>query len=131
MGTLRRILIPRVVAGLLLSGSPLGLQATAAPCEVAKTPSPDSGITAETQLARSAAWCEIAASARADASRLREALAKEKASIAINIKAPENSWWRKARLHYEPLIAEAEARAAEAERRAEYHRLRALEMSGR
>jgi hypothetical protein len=86
--------------------------------------------TATAHLAKAEEAHKAAEAFRQDAARYRDALQKEKKGIAILPKAPENPWWRKARLHYEPLIEEAERRAAEADRSAEYHRFRAVELQG-
>lgn len=101
------------------TASPVGGASVERPC----------GTVAD-HLAKAEEARRTAAAFRQDAARYRQALAKEKASIAINIKGPENPWWRKARLHYEPLIEDAERRAVEADRLAEYHRFRAAEFQG-
>jgi hypothetical protein len=101
------------------NASPVGTS-TESPC----------GTVAE-HLAKAEEARKAAEAFRQDAARYREELQKEKKSIAILPKAPENPWWHRARLHYEPLIEEAERRAAEADRLAEYHRFRAAELQGR
>jgi hypothetical protein len=87
--------------------------------------------TAACHLAKAEEAHRAAATSRQDADRYRLELQKEKKSIAILPKAPENPWWRKARLHYEPLIESAERSAVEADRLAEYHRLQSAELQGR
>lgn len=102
--------------------------ATASPVGGASTETPCG--TAADHLAKAEQSRTKAAASREDAARYRQELEKEKKGIAILPKAPENPWWRKARLHYEPLIADAERRAAEADRLAEYHLFRAAELQG-
>jgi hypothetical protein len=99
------------------TASPVGGAANERPCG-----------TAADHVAKAEDSRRIAAAFRQDAARYRLELEKEKKGIAILPKAPENPWWRKARLHYEPLIEEAERHAAEADRLAEYHRFRAAEL---
>jgi hypothetical protein len=98
------------------AASPVGGVSTERPCG-----------TAADHLAKAEEARRTAAAFRQDAARYRQELQKEKNGIAIIPKAPENPYLRKARDHYEPLIKEAEARAAEADRLAEYHRFRAAE----
>lgn len=100
----------------LATAFPVGGASTECPCG-----------TASDHLAKAEDSRRAAAAFRQDAARFRQELEREKKGIAILPKATENPWWRKARLHYEPLIDEAERRAAEAERLVEYHRLRAAE----
>jgi hypothetical protein len=102
--------------------------ATASPVGGASTETPCG--TAADQLAKSEEARRTAAAFRQNAARYRQELEKEKKGIAILPKAPDNLWWRKARLHYEPLIEDAERHAAEAEKLAEYHRFRAAELQG-
>jgi hypothetical protein len=102
--------------------------ATASPVEGASVESPCG--TAADHLAKAEQSRRTAAAFRQDAARYRQDLEKEKKGIAILPKATENPWWRKARLHYEPLIEDAERSAAEADRLAEYHRFRAAELQG-
>lgn len=83
------------------------------------------------QLAKAEESLKAAAAFRQEAVRYRRELEKEKKGIAILPKGPENPWWRKTRLHYEPLIEVSERHAAEAERLTEYHLLRATELQGR
>jgi len=87
--------------------------------------------TAADHLAKAEESRNTAAAFRRDAVRYRRELEKEKKGIAILPKATENPWWRKARLHYEPLIEDAERSAAEADRLAEYHLFRADELQGK
>jgi hypothetical protein len=82
-------------------------------------------------LAKADESTRAATASRQDAAQYRQSLQKERKTIAILPKAPENPWWRKARLRYEPLIQDAEHGAAESERLAEFHRLRAAELQGR
>jgi hypothetical protein len=84
--------------------------------------------TAADHLAKAEESSRTAAAFRQDAARFRQELQKEKRGIAILPKGPENPWWRKARLHYEPLIEGAERSAVEADRLAEYHRFRAADL---
>ena len=84
--------------------------------------------TAADHLAKAEESSRAAAAFRQDAARFRQELEKEKRGIAILPKGPENPWWRKARLHYEPLIEDAERSAVEADRLAEYHRFRAADL---
>src|SRR5471032_2548661 len=77
------------------------LSATASPVGGASTERPCG--TAADHLAKAEESAKAAAVFREDAARYRQELAKEKRGIAILPKAPENPWWRKARLHYEPL----------------------------
>ena len=84
--------------------------------------------TAADHLAKAEEARITAAAFREVAARSRQELEKERRSIAILLKAPENPWWRKAREHYQPLIEDAERRAAAADRMAEYHQLRAAEL---
>ena len=120
-------LLRSVLALQLLAGTTsLAPSAAASPDGSAATEKP--GGAAADHLAKAEGFRRAAAAFRQDAIRLRQELEKEKRSIAILPKAPENPWWRKARQHYEPLIEEAERRAAEANRTAEYHRFRSMEL---
>jgi hypothetical protein len=102
--------------------------ATASPVGSASVEHPRG--TAADHLTKAEESRRAAAAFRQDAARYRQELEKEKKGIAILPKGPENPWWRKARLHYEPLIEDAERSAAEADRLAEYHRFRAAELLG-
>lgn len=102
------------------TASPVGSVSVERPCG-----------TAADHLAKAEESRQTAAAYRLDAARYRRELEKEKKGIAILPKATENPWWRKARLHYEPLIEDAERSAAEAERLAEYHLFRAEELQGK
>jgi hypothetical protein len=119
------------VATVLFLASTSGLPTFAAVNAEAGSSTPGLTPDAVAFEARSRALRSLAATAMAEAARLREDLSREKASIAINWKAPENPWWRKARNRYEPLIGEAEARAAEAVHLSEYYRFRAMDVSSR
>jgi hypothetical protein len=121
---LRSALILHVLAATATFAS----SATASPVGGASVEHPCG--TAADHLTRAEDSRRAAAAFRQDAARYRQELEKEKRSIAILPKATENPWWRKARLHYEPLIEQAERSAAEADRLAEYHRFRAAELEG-
>ena len=103
--------------------------ATASPVEGVSVERPCG--TAADHLAKAEESRNTAAAFRRDAARYRRELEKEKKGIAILPKATENPWWRKARLHYEPLIEDAARSAAEADRLAEYHLFRAEELQGK
>jgi len=128
-------LFPRPLKTLLRSLMALQFLAGTAHFAPSATASPVGGAanerpcgTATDRLAKAENFRRTAATFRQDAARYRQELVKEKRGIAILPKGPENPWWRKARLHYEPLIEDAERRAAEADRLAEYHRFRAAEL---
>jgi hypothetical protein len=119
---LRSVMALHFLAGTAYFAPP----ATASPFGGASVESPCG--TAADHLAKAEESAKAAAVFREDAARYRQELAKEKRGIAILPKAPENPWWRKARLHYEPLIKDAERSAVEADRLAEYHRFRAADL---
>ena len=55
-------------------------------------------------------------------------LADYERSVATSPKAPENPWLRKMRDHCDRFIKDAETLAADADKFAEYHTLRAAEL---
>jgi hypothetical protein len=84
--------------------------------------------TAEFHLARLVVCLGKATEQRETAIALKKSLDKEIGRIAVNHKAPDNPYVRKAHQQFDPLIEAAQAGAAELEREAAYHRERAKEL---
>ena len=94
-------------------------------CSCAKSP--------DDHLALAQSYDQTAAEHRAVAAEHRKMIAdtKEDARSFPNKTGIELGWVRKMREHCEAYITKAEAAAKEAERFAEYHRMRAAELQGR
>ena len=125
----RKTLVGSFLAVSFLFGTSSFTRSAVASVEGASVETPSG--TAADHLAKAEAAHITAAAFREVAARNRQELEKERKSIAILLKAPENPWWRKAREHYQPLIEDDERRAAEADRLAAYHQFRAAEVQGK
>jgi hypothetical protein len=88
-------------------------------------------VTAEDHLSKAAEYRKKAASYREEAAMHRKMYADYKKTVAINMKAPENRWLRKMQDHCDRYIKDAETLAADAEKFAEFHSLRAAELQGK
>jgi hypothetical protein len=87
--------------------------------------------TSEQHLEKAEQYEKKAAAYRQDADEHRKMLAEYRKRIATNPKdVLENPWLKKMRVHCEKYIKEAEALARQADKFAEYHRLRAAELRG-
>lgn len=87
--------------------------------------------TPEQHLEKAEQYKRKAAAYRQEAAEHRKMLAEYKKRVASNPKdVLENPWLKKMRVHCEKYIKEAEALAREADKFAEYHRLRAAELRG-
>jgi hypothetical protein len=124
-------IVPRSVLALLFLTGTAYFSPSAAATNLEGVATEKPCGTATGHLAKAEESRKAAAAFRQVAARYRQELEKEKKGIAILPKATENPWWRKARLHYEPLIEDAERSAAEADRLAEYHLSRADELQGK
>lgn len=76
-------------------------------------------------------YSEKAATYRAEAEHHRKMAAAYKAKVASSPKAPENPWARKMEKHCMALVKDAEKLAADAQKAAEFHTLRAKELEGK
>ncbi len=61
----------------------------------------------------------------------RKMYADYKMTVAIHPKGPENPWLKKMRDHCDRYIKDAEILAADAEKFADFHRMRAAELQGK
>lgn len=87
--------------------------------------------TAEQHLEKAMQYKAKAAAFREEADDHRAMLAKYKMRVAPSPKdVLENPWVKKMRVHCEKYIKEADALARDADKFAEYHRLRAAELRG-
>ncbi len=87
-------------------------------------------VTAEDHLAKAAEYAKRAASYHEEAARHRRMFADYAKTVATSTKAPENPWLRKMRDHCDRFIKDAESLASEAEKFANFHRMRAAELQG-
>jgi predicted O-linked N-acetylglucosamine transferase (SPINDLY family) len=76
-------------------------------------------------------YTEKAASYKAEAEHHRKMAAAYKASVATTPKAPPNPWAVKMEKHCMALVKDAEKLAADAQKAAEFHTLRAKELEGK
>jgi hypothetical protein len=106
---------------------PQNPSSTAAKAEVVKI-----AVTPEDHLAKAEEYKKKAATYREEAAFHRKMLDDYKKTVASGPigKVPENPYIAKMRKHCEGYIKDAEALAAEAERFAEFHRMRAAELRG-
>lgn len=76
-------------------------------------------------------YTEKAASYKAEAEHHRKMAEAYKASVATTPKAPPNPWAKKMEKHCLALVKDAEKFAADAQKAADYHTLRAKELQGK
>ncbi len=93
-------------------------------------PTPKIPVTAQDHLDMATAYQKKAASYRDEAAMHRKMYADYKKS-AVGVKGQENPWVRKMREHCDRYIKDAEALAADADKFAEFHSLRAAELQGK
>lgn len=82
-------------------------------------------------LALAKDYTEKAASYKAEAEHHRKMAEAYKASVATMPKAPPNPWAKKMEKHCMALVKDAEKLAADAQKAADFHRLRAKELEGK
>jgi hypothetical protein len=90
--------------------------------------------TPDEHLALASTYRKKAATYREDASTHRQMLATYKKQVAVPADAKagtENPWIKKMRVHCEEYIRDADRLAADAEKFAEFHALRAAELQGK
>jgi hypothetical protein len=125
-----RFVVRRLFAVLLLLTPAVVLRADAA----AQTQRPDVRLPQSPQDHAELAglYQKLAAQQRGRAESFRKSLAAQIQRIAVapNKTGVESPWVAKLKREAHPEISEAETAAAEAERSAEYHRMRAKELAG-
>ena len=134
-GTVKGVLAGALAAGVLVGAGP---SASASALEQASPSKQETqaGVpqTADEHTARAAWYREKAASYRQEAELHRRMFAdydKKEGSAALRSKSGrELPWVAKMRKHCESYMKEADRMAAEADRFAEFHRMRAEEMQG-
>ena len=82
-------------------------------------------------LALAKEYTEKATSYRAEAERHRKMAVAYKASVATIPKAPPNPWAKKMEKHCMMLAKDADKLAADAQKAADFHTLRAKELEGK
>ena len=76
-------------------------------------------------------YAEKAAAYRAEAEHHRQMAEAYKKSVATTPKAPANPWATKMHRHCMAFVKDAEKLAADAQKAADYHTLRAKELEGK
>ena len=102
--------------------------ATAAPAYAQEAKAP---VTAADHLQLAKMYQDKAASYRKDADYHRKMIEEYKAQAATSPKSGPNPWFTKMQKHCQMMIKDAEKLAADAEKSAEFHTLRAKEVEGK
>lgn len=132
--TARRVALAALLAvPLALGGSPaLASAQTPAPPAAEKKETVKLPETPQEHLAMSEEYKKKAVTYREEAAFHRKMLADYKAQVRPDPRqAFENPYVKKMRIHCEAYIKDAEALAADAEKFADFHRLRAAELQGK
>lgn len=87
--------------------------------------------TAADHMALAKQYTEKAAAYRAEADHHRKMFEAYKASVATSPKNPSNPWAVKMQKHCMAFVKDAEKLAADAQKSADYHTLRAKELEGK
>lgn len=114
-----------LLAAMLVASAPFAADA------VAQAPQAKVPTTVDDHLALAKTYQEKAATYRNEARYHRDMLEEYKKTVATSVKAPgPNPWVVKMQKHCQMLAKDADKLAADAEKAAEYHALRAKELQG-
>jgi predicted O-linked N-acetylglucosamine transferase (SPINDLY family) len=115
-----------MIAASLAAGSLFASAPTTSYAEDVKVPE-----TVADHNALAKQYSEKAAAYRAEAEHHRKMAEAYKASVATSPKAPANPWAKKMEKHCAAFVKDFEKLAADAQKAAEFHALRAKELEGK